>query len=86
MKELFKLIFKLELSALFLHSTDNSMIKFFRYVFVGGFAFIIDASVLFLLNKWGMYYLFAAACGFIVGFIVNFVLSKKFVFTETADC
>ncbi len=84
MKELLKYIFKLDINALFLKSTENTIIKFFRYIFVGGLAFIVDSSILFVLEYNGLHYLLATAIAFTIGLFVNFILAKKLVFTEKA--
>ena len=62
--------------------------EFFRYVLVGGFAFIVDFSILYLsytflflaMEKTGI--LIATALGFIVGLVINFILSFVFVFKQ----
>lgn len=66
---------------LFYTPTQNIFIQFFRYVFVGGIAFVADAGVLWLCSL-KLHYLVSAAAGFIFGLFVNFLLSKFFIFTE----
>lgn len=83
MKELIRLIIKFDFKTLFISPTGNTFIKFFRYVFVGGFAFIVDFLTLYILKRY-MHYLIAIAIAFILGLVVNFILSKKVVFTEDA--
>ena len=61
--------------------------EFLRYVFVGGFAFIIDFSVLYILKEFilpdGIYALYiATGLGFTAGLAVNYLLSITFVFTS----
>lgn len=80
MKELFKYIFSFNIEELFYKPTTNFFIQFFRYVFVGGFAFLVDGGCLFLLESLGMNYLLATMFAFIVGLITNFILSKILVF------
>jgi putative flippase GtrA len=67
---------------IFYKPTDNTILQLFRYCFVGGAAFIVDAAVL-----WGFehftHYLIASAIAFMAGLISNFILSKLFVFTES---
>lgn len=90
MKEFFQLLFKFDFKSLFVLPTDNGLIKFFRYCFVGGVAFVVDyavfAVVCILLGKGNIITVIATTAGFIVGLIVNFLLTKKFVFTENANC
>ena len=64
--------------------------EFLRYVVVGGIAFVADFGSLYLAKEFlfknlstGVYY--ATAIGFIVGLIVNYLLSLKFVFTQAKD-
>ncbi len=81
MKELFSYIFAFDLNNLFVAPTKNPMIQFFRYFFVGGLSFVVDAAVLFILNTWlDMHYMVATVFGFMVGLTVNYLLSIWFVF------
>lgn len=85
MNKLIKLILHFDLSGLFIDETEDTIIQFFRYIFVGGISFIADAGTLFLLEKTGLNYLLCAAIGFIVGLAINFSLSKKFIFTKKSN-
>ena len=67
-----------------LSKTDNVFIQLIRYTFVGGFAFIIDFSLLwFLTDICDIYYLISATISFFVGLIINFFLSKKWIFNKS---
>ena len=55
--------------------------EFFRYAVVGGIAFLADYGTLFLFQE-----LILTAAGFIVGLIVNYVLSLTFVFRRKDNC
>lgn len=83
MKEFFKAILDFNLNRLFHEKTTNIFIQFFRYIFVGGFAFLADAFTLWLCEKW-MNYMIAAAIAFVVGLAVNYALSIWFVFSESS--
>lgn len=83
MKEFFKAILDFNLNRLFREKTTNIFIQFFRYIFVGGFAFLADAFTLWLCEKW-MNYMIAAAIAFVVGLAVNYALSIWFVFSESS--
>lgn len=83
MKEFFKAILDFNLNRLFREKTINIFIQFFRYIFVGGFAFLADAFTLWLCEKW-MNYMIAAAIAFVVGLAVNYALSIWFVFSESS--
>lgn len=82
MKEFINALLKLDINTLFKNKTTNSYIQFFRYIFVGGMAFVADAFTLWVCEKF-MDYLFAAAVAFIVGLGVNYLISVKFVFSES---
>ncbi len=70
---------------LFTEPTTRPLIQFFRYVFVGGCSFLVDAGVLWLFARAGMHYLLAACFGFVAGLVFNFLLSRALVFrAETA--
>ena len=82
MSEFFKVLFSFDLKKIFFEPTENFLLQFFRYAFVGAIATIADWGVLFLLTEWVTpYYLFNAVIAFFAGLTVNFVLSKKFVFS-----
>lgn len=65
--------------------------EFFRYVLVGGLAFVIDSGVLALFRefvlKGGTPFELAVctALGFIAGLIANYVLSLVFVFKKSEN-
>jgi putative flippase GtrA len=63
--------------------TDSTHIQLFRYLLVGGAAFIIDIGSLYFFTEFlGIYYLFSAAIAFILGLLVNYVLSISWVFNK----
>ena len=63
--------------------TDKTRIQLFRYLFVGGAAFIVDFITLFILTDFfGIYYLISAAIAFILGLIANYFLSISWVFNR----
>lgn len=69
---------------LLIEKTDNTFIQFFRSLFVGGAATLVDMGTLALLvecfdcNK-----IAAAVIAFIVGLAVNFIMSSFWVFKES---
>ncbi len=71
--------------------TKIIIFEFLRYIVVGGIAFVVDFGSLwlckeFLLSKEESYSIYlATAIGFLLGLIVNYVLSLKFVFTQAKD-
>ena len=63
--------------------TDKTKIQMFRYLFVGGAAFIVDFLSLFILTDFfGIYYLISAAIAFILGLVANYFLSISWVFNK----
>ncbi|RPH31497.1 MAG: GtrA family protein [Bacteroidales bacterium] len=61
--------------------TNSTLLQLFRYTLVGGFAFLIDFGTLFFLTEYlHIHYLISAGIAFIVGLIVNYFLSVKWVF------
>ncbi len=66
-----------------LERSSNYMIQFIRSLIVSVIALIVDFSTLvFLKQVVGINYLVAAALGFSVGVLVNYVLSVTWVFAE----
>ncbi len=81
MKEFFELLKRFDLKVIFITPTKNGFLQFFRYLFVGGIATIVDWGVLFLLTDFAhIYHLVSAIIAFIAGLITNFFLSKLLVF------
>jgi putative flippase GtrA len=65
------------------NQTDSTHIQFFRYIFVGGAAFIVDFVSLFIFTDiFGVYYLISAAIAFILGLVANYALSINWVFNK----
>ncbi len=78
-----KFTLKTSLHKLLKHQTDQTSIQFFRYIFVGGIAFIVDFGLLFVFTEFfGIYYLISAAMAFILGLVANYLLSVSWVFNR----
>lgn len=70
---------------LFRGKTDNTFFQLFRYTFVGGLAFVVDFGLLYLLTEFAnFHYLTSAAIAFVAGLVVNYVLSKLWVFNKSS--
>ncbi len=89
MKEFFELLKKGHWREIFLSPTENAFLEFFRYLFVGGVATVVDWCLSFL-SEWLLgealpvhpqwIYLIATTLGFFGGLLTNFLLSRAFVF------
>lgn len=72
------------LNTLFVDKTSNGFIQLFRYLFVGGFAFVVDYGLLYVLTEWaGFYYLVSASISFLAGLVVNYLLSTGWIFKKS---
>ncbi|MCR5761451.1 MAG: GtrA family protein [Sphaerochaetaceae bacterium] len=81
MSEFFALLKKFDLKGIFITPTTNGFLQFFRYVFVGGLATIVDWGVLYLFTSvLGVHYLVSSIISFTAGLLSNFLLSKLLVF------
>ncbi len=81
MNEFLTLLKNFDVIGMFISPTKNSFLQFFRYIFVGGLATVVDWLVLFLLTDVvGIYYLLSAVVAFAAGLLANFLLSKLLVF------
>ena len=66
----------------------NNLFEFLRYAIVGGFAAVVDMGVNYAMLYWilgatkddKLQVAIAVTAGFVIGLIVNFVLSNIFVF------
>jgi putative flippase GtrA len=75
--------FYLKIQSAFKGDTNSTLLQLFRYFFVGGIAFLADIGTLFILtNYFKLYYLFSALIAFILGLIINYFLSVKWVFND----
>ena len=71
-------------STVLLQKSDNIYVQFFRYLFVGGTAAVVDVgSLYFLTSRFGLYYLVSAAIAFLLGIVTNYVLSIVWVFRSS---
>lgn len=77
-------VFKLKLAKLFKGETDDTFIQFFRYLFVGGLAFVVDYGTLALLvEAFGMNDKIASVIAFILGLAVNYAISTFWIFKNS---
>ena len=65
------------------NKTDDISIQFFRSIFVGGLATIVDFGFLYFFTEFvNIYYLTSAALAFILGLTTNYILSIVWVFNR----
>lgn len=71
-------------------SVRKTFWEFFRYLFAGGFAFVVDVGVmiscrelLFKENTWGVY--LSVLLAFAAGHVTNYLLSMWFVFRDPEE-
>ena len=71
------------INKLFKDPTDSIFIQLFRYIFVGGTAFVVDFFFYyFFINICGFHYLISAVLSFIISVLVNYLISTKWVFNQ----
>lgn len=76
----------MDLKKLFTEKTDNTFIQFFRYVFVGGAATVVDWGSSFVLFQLVFHQKYATAANviaFILGLITNYIISTIWVFDSS---
>lgn len=79
--EFFKYVFKFDMNKLFREATDNTIIQFFRYLFVGGIAAVVNIGMLYVFTDiMHINYIISNILSFTLGLFTNYILSKKFVF------
>ena len=71
------------IDTLFKQPTDNIYLQFFRYIFVGGTAFVVDFFFLYFFSDiCGIYYLISGVLSFVISVLVNYIMSTKWVFNQ----
>lgn len=71
------------LNKLFREPTSSIFIQLFRYLFVGGTAFVVDFGLLFVFTDvCGLHYLLSATASFVAGLLTNYALSIAWVFNR----
>ena len=64
------------------NQTDRTHIQFFRYMFVGGAAFLVQFAAFMIFTNININYLIATPLAFILGLIANYALSINWVFNK----
>ena len=68
----------------FVVPTQSGTVQFFRYSFLGGFSAIVDIATLTVCTSvLHIHYLISACLGFVLGIIINYVLSMMWIFESS---
>jgi len=68
---------------IFINDTDNIFLQLLRYGFVGGIAAVVNIGMLYVFTDiLSINYILGNVISFILGLIVNYILSKKTVFKK----
>ena len=74
------------INKLFINQTNNPFLQFIRYGFVGGIAAVVNIGMLYVFaDMFHIYYIVSNVLSFTLGLIVNYILSKKFVFGNSTS-
>ena len=73
---------------LFVGDTDNTLIQFFRYLFVGGLAFVVDFALSYILfrfafNEQKEFGWVTNSLSFVAGLAVNYLISTFWIFKNS---
>ena len=85
-QELRQILKEKQFGKLFAGATENTLIQFFRYCFVGGAATVIDwgvSALLFFLVFHQSYAVLANGISFVAGLLANYFLSTFWVFRSS---
>ncbi len=85
-QEVREIIASRKFGRLFSGDTENTLIQFFRYIFVGGAATVVDwgaSALLFYLVFGQNHASLANAISFVLGLIFNYVLSTFWIFRSS---
>lgn len=76
----------MKIKKLFVGDTDNTFIQFFRYLFVGGLATVVDwglSALLFFIVFQQQWAILCNGLSFTAGLIVNYFLSTFWIFKNS---
>lgn len=81
MKEFLELLKRFDWEGLFITPTKNVFLQFFRYVFVGGIATVVDWGILFLLTDCGqLHYMLSKVIATVIVLAWNYIARKLIVY------
>ncbi|MBQ8180989.1 MAG: GtrA family protein [Ruminococcus sp.] len=87
LQEVMDILRSKKFSKLFVGDTENTFIQFFRYLFVGGLATVVDWGVSYLLFRFAFnehYAIAANSISFVAGLAVNYLISTFWIFKNSA--
>lgn len=82
-KEIFR---ERKFGKLFAGDTENTLIQFFRYIFVGGLATVVDWGISYILFEFVFHEQFAElanSLSFVAGLVVNYIISTFWIFCNS---
>lgn len=62
---------------------NDEVKRFIKYAIVGAIATLFDWSTMYIITELGINYKISVIISFIIGLIVNFILSKIFIFKKS---
>lgn len=75
-----------KIKSLFKGETDKTLLQFFRYLFVGGTAFVVDYVLLFVFTEFvHIHYLAASVFSFLISLVVNYLFCIFWVFHHNSS-
>ncbi len=75
-----------KIKSLFKGKTDKTLIQIFRYLFVGGTAFVVDYVLLFVFTEFvHLHYLVASVFSFLISLVVNYLFCIFWVFHHNSS-
>lgn len=86
MQEVREILRTRKFGKLFSGDTENTLIQFFRYLFVGGLATVVDWGLSYILFRYAFHENYAVAANsisFVAGLVVNYVISTFWIFKNS---
>lgn len=88
MEEIKQIFRDKQFKKLFVGDTDNTLIQFFRYLFVGGLAFVVDFALSYILFRFAFHERkelgwVANSLSFVAGLAVNYIISTFWIFKNS---
>ncbi|GHV27842.1 hypothetical protein FACS1894167_03570 [Synergistales bacterium] len=62
---------------------SEAFTQFFKYCVLGLCSFVLDASLLYALTEFGLYYILSAVVSFCVTLLIHFVIARRWIFPKS---